>query len=218
MKKQFINRILSTIVIVPLSLFFIIEGSLLFNLFISICFLVAISEWYSMSKKKILFIIGLIFLLISFYTAISIRNGPFDDSPFTFLFVLTVCVFTDIGGYIFGNFFKGPKLISISPNKTYSGMFGGFLLSLISSFFLVEYLYLLNSFYEKKTFNLNLFFISFTISAISQIGDIIVSYFKRIAKIKNTGNLIPGHGGILDRIDGMIFAFPFYYLILIFIN
>ena len=90
-------------------------------------------------------------------------------------------------------------------NKTYAGMIGGFIVSLI---FVSIYLNWIN--YE---ITINLFLVTILLSSISQIGDIMISYFKRLSKIKNTGKIIPGHGGLLDRIDGMIFAFPIYYLI-----
>ena len=114
----------------------------------------------------------------------------------------------DVGGFIFGKLLKGPKLTKISPNKTYAGMLGGFLLPVISIYFLSKSTYL------NYQFDINFEIIIFTIavSLTSQLGDIIVSYFKRVSKIKDTGNIIPGHGGLLDRIDGMIFAFPFSYL------
>ena len=131
--------------------------------------------------------------------------------------ILVICIFTDIGGYIFGRTFKGPKLTKISPNKTYSGMIGGYFLSIIfmSLFFLNLEILLGHTNIEStdKELSLNNFILIISISTASQIGDIIVSYFKRLSKIKDTGKIIPGHGGLLDRIDGMIFAFPMSYLI-----
>ena len=124
------------------------------------------------------------------------------------LFITIICVSTDIGGYIFGKTFRGPKLTKFSPNKTYAGMLGGYLLSILSAIILTNFY-----FSEKLLIKLLIFVI--LISSISQLGDIIISYFKRISKIKDTGKIIPGHGGLLDRVDGMIFAFPFSYLILL---
>ena len=106
----------------------------------------------------------------------------------------------------FGKTLKGPKLTKISPNKTYAGMIGGYLLSLIS-------IGMVSNFISYNNFNFKFFIIIIIISTVSQAGDILVSYFKRLSKLKNTGNIIPGHGGLLDRIDGMIFAFPTYYLL-----
>ena len=128
-----------------------------------------------------------------------------------FLFIIIICISNDIGGYFFGKFFKGPKLSKISPNKTYSGMLGGILLAIFFS-----YLLELSSDFEnqKNLSNIDLAIIVLIISSISQIGDLIISFFKRICKIKNTGNILPGHGGLLDRIDGMIFVFPSVFLLL----
>ena len=124
------------------------------------------------------------------------------------MLVVIISVSTDIGGYVFGNIFKGPKLTKISPKKTYSGVIGSFLLSLIFTNLFLDFL----SNVETFEFTKKMFLFILLISLVSQIGDIIISYFKRKSKIKDTGTIIPGHGGILDRIDGMIFALPFSYV------
>jgi len=209
MQKEFVKRFLSSIILLPIALFFIIKGSFLFIFFISVCFLITAYEWNSMSKKKNYNIIGLIFLILSFYSIYKLRND-FVGEYIYLLFITLVCVSTDIGGYIFGNIFKGPKLTKISPNKTYSGMIGGYFLSIISINF-----FLSNSHIASPTnITKDIFIFVLLISTVSQLGDIIISYFKRLSKIKNTGKIIPGHGGLLDRVDGMVFAFPFSYFIL----
>ena len=126
---------------------------------------------------------------------------------FYFLFI---CIFSDIGGLLFGKLLKGPKLISISPKKTISGSIGSFTLPFVFSTI---------TFYS---FNINFFFkeiliLTFLISLASQIGDIFFSYLKRKAKLKDTGKILPGHGGILDRIDGLLLGIPvgLFYLYLI---
>ena len=216
MTKELILRTLSSIVLVIITLFFIIKGSFLFNFFISTLFLIAAYEWHMMSKKKPYHIPGYFFLLFSFLSVFAIRNSFFDESLFLFLFILLTCIFTDIGGYIFGKLFKGPKLTEISPKKTYSGVIGSYLFSIIAMIIFVKYSHIFNlgnSFIDIK------FLISILlISTVSQIGDIIISYFKRVSKIKDTGQIIPGHGGLLDRIDGMIFAFPSYYSLILILN
>ena len=212
MKQELKNRILSSIVLIPFSLFFIIKGSYFFNLFILICLIISFYEWYLMSKSKFYNIPGYLFLTISFSTLYILRNNTDFGLP-TIILILIICISTDTGGYIFGKIFKGPKIIKISPNKTYSGMFGSFLFSIIFISLYLNYnnTYIIDS---AKIISLMDFMFIIIISSISQIGDIFVSFFKRKSKIKNTGKLIPGHGGILDRIDGMIFAFPASYLIL----
>ena len=203
MGKELIKRILSSLILIPITLFFIVKGSFLFLFFISICFCVIIYEWHMMSKKKPYRIFGIIFLFFSFYSIFILR---IDNDYWFLLFIITICISTDIGGYVFGKIFKGPKLTKFSPNKTYAGMIGGYLLSIISAIVLIN-------FYFSVEDPINWFIFVILISTISQLGDIIISYFKRLSKIKDTGKIIPGHGGLLDRVDGMIFAFPFSYLI-----
>jgi len=203
MKNEAIHRILSSFILIPIALFFIIKGSFFFIFFLSICFFITIFEWYKMTKNKNYFLFGFFFLILSFLSVFIFRNIGLND----FLLVILICVSTDIGGFVFGKIFKGPKLSKISPNKTYSGMIGSFLLSIISALFYIKYSGLI---YMSD----NLLLITvILISSVSQIGDLTVSYFKRISKIKNTGKLIPGHGGLLDRIDGMLFAIPFAFIL-----
>ncbi|MDC1112276.1 phosphatidate cytidylyltransferase [Candidatus Pelagibacter sp.] len=210
MNKEFTKRLLSSVILIPIALFFIAKGSLLFNLFILICFAITSYEWHMMSKKKSYYIFGFIFLIISFYTAYLLRNN-FHDNYIYFIMILLICVLTDIGGYIFGKIFKGPKLTKFSPNKTYSGMIGSYLFPIIGlSFFYNN----LGTDASSKDIDLHIFIFLLFVSTASQLGDIVISYFKRLSKIKDTGKIIPGHGGLLDRIDGMIFAFPFSYIIL----
>jgi len=210
--NELLKRIISSLIIIPIALFFIIKGSFLFTFFILICFLITSYEWHKMSNKKPYYLPGLLFLILSFYSAHLIRLNDGNNFEF-FLYILIVCVSTDIGGYIFGKIFKGPKLIKISPNKTYSGVIGGYLMSIILYYLFITLNY-------GNEINSNDFIFVLLISTISQLGDITISYFKRLSKIKDTGKILPGHGGLLDRIDGMIFAFPAAYIILkiIYIN
>ena len=213
MNTEFQKRLISSIFLVPTCFLLIIEGSILFNLFLCLCFVLTILEWNKMSKKKNnLKIFGYIFLFLSFVSVYFLRNF-FDEqiSLILFLFVILVCISTDIGGYIFGKTFKGPKLTKISPNKTISGVFGSYILSIFS---IIIFININQEFFEfNLQLNVQIFILTILISSMSQIGDILISYFKRLSKVKNSGNLIPGHGGILDRIDGMLFAFPFSFLI-----
>ncbi len=210
MNKELIKRIISSIVLIPIALYVIIQGSSLFNFFILICFIITSYEWHKLSKKNSFHLIGFIFLIISFYLIYNLRNDFFNKYIY-FLIVTIICISTDIGGYVFGKILKGPKLTQISPNKTYSGMIGGYILSFVflSLFLSSNYNYL-----KINELSMDLFIFIFFVSTVSQLGDIIISYFKRLSKTKDTGKIIPGHGGLLDRIDGMIFALPFSYLIL----
>ena len=122
--------------------------------------------------------------------------------------MISICFFTDIGGYVVGKIIGGKKLTKISPNKTISGTFGSFIFSI------VPLIIVLNFNYIDLEFNPTNLIFCLLISLISQVGDLFISFIKRKAKIKDTGNLLPGHGGILDRMDGIIFAIPFSYFLL----
>ena len=131
-----------------------------------------------------------------------------SESPIVFLYVISICFFTDIGGYVFGKIIGGKKLSKISPNKTIAGTVGSFILSIIPLIIVINLNYL------DLKFNLTNIMFCLFISLISQLGDLFISLIKRKAKIKDTGNLLPGHGGVLDRVDGIIFAVPFSYFLL----
>ena len=121
---------------------------------------------------------------------------------FTIIYLFSICICSDIGGFIFGKIFKGKKLTKISPNKTISGSIGSFILSL----FTVPIFFFISS---SKTLNLyELIVLALVVSLFCQLGDLFISYLKRKAKVKDTGDLLPGHGGILDRIDGILLAIP----------
>ena len=121
---------------------------------------------------------------------------------FTMIYLFSICICSDIGGFIFGRIFKGKKLTKISPNKTISGSIGSFVLSLstVPIFFFIL---------SSKTINLyELIILALVVSLFCQLGDLLISYLKRRAKVKDTGDLLPGHGGFLDRIDGILLAIP----------
>ena len=208
---EFLKRFISSVILIPIVFFFIIKGSVFFNFFLLSIFCISCYEWYKMSKSKNYFLAGIIFLVFSFFTVYSIKTSNTSGSFFIFIFIISICISTDIGGYIFGNIFKGPKLTKISPKKTYSGVVGSYILSFLTTFFLTTYS---NSLINTDIFfNRYLIIATFFISTSSQLGDIFISYLKRRSNIKDTGRIIPGHGGVLDRIDGMIFAFPFFYIL-----
>ena len=210
MNKELKKRILSSIILMPIVIFLIINGSFLFNFLISICFFITLYEWHKMTRKNSYYLPGILFLSISFYTVYQIRTNLTESEYGYFMFILLICISTDLGGYIFGKIFKGPKLTNISPKKTFSGLIGGYLLSIV--ILIIFFKSGFNTFQEDEL-SFGIFIVILLISTISQLGDITISYFKRLSKIKDTGKIIPGHGGLLDRIDGMIFAFPFSYLI-----
>ena len=203
------KRILSSIILIPLSFFFIFQGSFSFIFFLSLIFLATSFEWFRMTKEKdLLRIFGIFFLFFSFFSTIYLRQ--YVGLNF-FLFLIIVCIFTDTGGYIFGKTFKGPRLTKISPKKTYAGVIGSFLISLLFGLIYIKYLGQKSSVILDMDPKFIILLILF-ISLVSQVGDLIISYFKRKAKLKDTGKILPGHGGFLDRIDGIIFVMPITYL------
>ena len=138
MIKEFEKRLLSSLILIPIAIFFIIQGSVFFISFLSILFLATSYEWFKMSKKNnLLRLLGITFLLFSFYATFELRE---KNSLNYFLFIVIICIFTDIGGYVFGKIFKGPKLSKISPKKTYAGVIGSFLLSLTAALIFINYL------------------------------------------------------------------------------
>ena len=133
--------------------------------------------------------------------------------PVFFLYALSVCICSDIGGYIIGKNIGGKKLTKISPNKTISGSLGSFCFSLLP-------LLVFNNFdkFDYSLYSIDNFLFCLKVSLVCQLGDLFVSYFKRKAKVKDTGRILPGHGGILDRIDGIIFAVPFVFMSIVGFN
>jgi len=173
----------------------------------------------NLNQKSIIKNINFKFLILNIITFCYIFfifcNNAYElhkfQSPIFFLYIISICFFTDIGGYIFGKTFGGKKLSKISPNKTITGTIGSFIFSVIPLFII------LNTDYLNLEFNINNIVFILLISLVSQLGDLFVSYLKRKAKVKDTGNILPGHGGVLDRVDGIIFAVPFSNLLLNFI-
>jgi phosphatidate cytidylyltransferase len=133
------------------------------------------------------------------------------ESPTFFLYLVSICFLTDIGGYVFGKTIGGRKLTKISPNKTISGTIGSFVFSILP-LIVFSNLSIIDLEFTLK----NIIFV-LLVSLVSQLGDLFISYFKRKAKIKDTGKILPGHGGALDRVDGVVFALPFSYFLLKFI-
>ena len=148
---------------------------------------------------------SLLYLSIFVYFIFIIESN-YTDLKIYLLYSVLVAILSDIGGLVFGKTFKGKKLSKISPNKTVSGSVGSFVLSMV----------LIPIFYNKLiTYDLlSLIMLTIIISLISQIGDLFISLLKRKAKVKDTSDLLPGHGGLLDRLDGIIFAAPSGILLL----
>ena len=213
MKKNNLKKRIITSLILISFIFLIFNSLYLMTSSLLIIGILSIPEFLNLSKrifkKKIYFFLSNLFfiLFIFIFSLFFFLLYNFPQSKFIILVLLIGCVSSDIGGYIFGKILKGPKLTKISPNKTFSGAIGSFIFSctLFSSLI----------YYESKVFNLTIVIIGLMISLFCQIGDLFFSYLKRKANIKDTGNLLPGHGGLLDRLDGIFFGIPFGFIALI---
>jgi phosphatidate cytidylyltransferase len=226
MSQNFLKRIITSIFLLSLLIFINFSHKIVFIISILIIGLIICLEAnklyskfltnkyskksFPINKLNIKFI--MLNIITFFYIFFIFCNLSYEihrsESPIFFLYVISICFFTDIGGYVFGKIIGGKKLSKISPNKTIAGTVGSFILSIIPLIIVINFNYL------DLKFNLINTTFCLLISLISQLGDLFISLIKRKAKIKDTGNLLPGHGGILDRMDGIIFAVPFSYFLL----
>ena len=215
MKSELSKRITSSVFLISLIFLSAIISDYLFLSLLFVSIILSWIEWIKIIEKirlkRTSHIMYVTLFLIYLFAAFIICFNIFVIDKYFFLTILMVCVFSDIGGYFFGKTFGGKKLTKISPNKTISGSFGSFILSFVG--FFIIYHYFGSLLFVKIDFKV-LFFVPIFISLICQLGDLFISYYKRKAKIKHTGNLIPGHGGLLDRIDGAIFALPIGFIII----
>ena len=190
------KRILTSIIILPLSIFFLVKGGYLLTFFLILILFAGMYELFSVFKKRQSIIFLSLILILSLFSIYYLR----EQMPDFLYFAIAVTISSDIGGYIFGKIFKWKKLTKISPNKTYSGVLGSYLFSIICLFIWMEFISF-GFFIHYKVFLMTIIF-----STVAQIGDLTISYFKRLEKIKDTGKVLPGHGGIFDRIDGLMFV------------
>jgi len=167
-------------------------------------------------KNKNTIVIVNIFSLLFLVIFIFVSFDYHSEIPLSLVFIFLICIFSDTGGYVIGNLVGGRKLTKISPNKTISGSIGSFIFSLIPILMLF-YFYEFSDIKKYSMYALKDYYylipICLFLSLICQLGDLFISYFKRKAEVKNTGSILPGHGGLLDRIDGVIFVLPAAYLI-----
>jgi len=197
--SNFNKRFIISLLAFPI-IYILLYQKIFSNILIMFVCLFCTYEWNKIFlKKNFIYLLGLLILLIFFLSLLKIYN--FEDYNLKFLWLILIVWLTDIGGYVFGKLFGGPKLIKISPNKTWSGVFGSLIISQFA--FLIFFL----DFNYKLNFNV--FFFQILLSIIAQAGDILMSYIKRINNKKDTSNFIPGHGGFLDRVDGLIWVFIF---------
>jgi len=220
MSKNLLQRLITSSILLFLLFFIIFSHQYIFILSIlTLGFIICVETNKMISKilknthsKKSNFnflILNLLtFCYVFFVFCIFSYEIYSSESAVFFFYLISICFFTDIGGYAFGKIIGGRKLSKISPNKTVSGTIGSFISSIIPLIFFLQFNYI------NLELNIKNIIFCLLISLISQLGDLFISFLKRKAKIKDTGNLLPGHGGILDRVDGIIFAVPFSYFLL----
>ena len=217
LKKRILTSILLLSLLSGMYLYsFVMIGSLL------IIVIIVWIEFYAMVSKIIknnkfkdrllrfmLKSVSLLYLSLFVYFVFIIESH-LTDLKIYLLYSVLIAILSDIGGLIFGKTFKGKKLTKISPNKTISGSIGSFVLSI----FLIPIFYNNLIIYDFLT----LLILTIAISLTSQLGDLFISYLKRKANVKDTSDLLPGHGGLLDRVDGIIFAAPLGVFLLNLLN
>ena len=214
------KRIITSIILFLIAIFCILIHKFVFVFILIVTLFVCFNEWrdinYKYFKKKqhnnwkyfFVQFVGLVYLFIFLGTSIALRGNNSESIAF-FIIILCICIFSDIGGYVFGKVIGGKKLTKISPNKTISGSLGSFIFSILPVLLFNLQNYTGVSF-EVLSINIEVCLI---VSLVCQLGDLLISYFKRLNKVKDTGTILPGHGGLLDRIDGLIFAIPTVYIL-----
>ena len=205
------KRILTSLILFPLSIFFIIKGGNYIVSFLYVVLILGNFELFSAFKRKfsIIFLDGM--LVLSLLSILHLRN----DTASSFVLLIWVIILTissDVGGYVFGKFFKWKKLTKISPKKTLSGVLGSFIFSLGSVFLLGIFVQIYTELETEIFRQPRYYLLAIIFSLAAQLGDLCISYFKRLEKIKDTGKFLPGHGGIFDRIDGLIFVVIVAYI------
>ena len=211
-EKNLKKRIFTSIALLLLtSLLFLSEFVLIYTLIV--LGVLSIMEFTNLINKiikepKLIFFSNIFFIIYIFLFSFFFFyfSNIFQLKILLFL-ILLACIASDVGGFIVGKTIKGPKLSKLSPNKTISGSFGSLVFA--SIFFSLGFFYLTN------TINFKIILVGLLTSVFCQLGDLFFSFLKRKGNIKDTGNFFPGHGGVLDRLDGILFGIPFGFIFLI---
>ena len=218
MMNNLFKRIITSVILLFILLISLFLNKYIWLFVLILCSLVLFIEFNNLTKKIWknkkstligIYIFSLLFLVIFIFVSYNIYSKP----PSALLFIISICIFSDTGGYLVGNLIGGRKLTKISPKKTISGSIGSFIFSLLPIFiFWIYYQNTLGWNFITDSY-LKLIPVCLFLCLICQLGDLFISYFKRKADVSDTGYILPGHGGLLDRIDGVIFVLPAAYII-----
>ena len=199
------KRIFTSLIVFPVSMFFIIKGGNYIVSFLYAILILANFEAFSAFKRKTSIIFLDSILVVSLLSILHLRNDT-TSSFILLVWVIVLTISSDIGGYIFGKIFRWKRLTNISPNKTLSGVIGSLIFSIFSILLLGIMCKVLFKIDLSFFFKFKYFIFAIILSLSAQIGDLMVSYLKRLDKIKDTGKILPGHGGIFDRIDSLMLS------------
>ena len=210
------KRILTSLVALPLAIFFVVKGGYFLSFFLLFIFFAGLHEIFTVFKRVKTKLFLLLILILSIFSIYYLANDS-ASSLFLLYFVIGISVSSDVGGYVFGKIFKWKKLSKISPKKTISGVFGSYFCSFICVIAFNELSG--SSTHGFLVSNLTIIpevLLTIIFSTVAQAGDLVISYFKRLEKIKDTGKILPGHGGIFDRIDGLMFVAILAFVLVLF--
>jgi len=216
MSKELLNRILTSLILLPILFYVTIYSDFFLKTILILFYFISLYEIIKNTKNLFFIFFAGTLLIFPFYSFYFLR-GDSEYSLIVLIWILISTFLSDIGGYVFGKLFKGKKLTKISPNKTYSGAIGSIALCCFS----IPLINLLQFYFIDKLLvnflNFKFLIVTIFISFVCQLGDITVSFFKRKINIKHFSNFLPGHGGVIDRIDGLIFVLIFCFVLKLFL-
>ncbi len=218
MSSSLLKRIISALVLAPCFLFAIIYGGVPLSIWLFVAFVISVYEWFQLSRKVDYFapalILGIVYMSLSYASFLALRE---IYSAYIIALLLGMIWFSDIGAYFVGKTVGGPKLIqTVSPNKTWSGFGGALFFPALFAVIWVAFIGI-----DPQVNHPSIYIMmpvaalmGVVIGSVGQAGDLLVSFVKRQAQVKDTGNIIPGHGGLLDRIDSMLLATPVFLTVI----
>lgn len=224
-KETLVKRILSSLVLAPLAIGAVLYGNWPYHMLIALLFVISVREWTMMAGRfkhtVVIALSGIVYLLIGFASFVIIRAAPVQGLTTTIVLLVTVWA-SDIGAYMLGKGIGGARIApKISPGKTYAGLAGAVISgALVPPCAALLGYPLFNETDMRVSMSVPVIYallalVGFFIGITGQCGDFLMSFVKRKAGVKDSGTLIPGHGGVLDRIDALLLAGPVYLVFFI---